>query len=434
MGDNPDEVGVISYSGGSVVLSGYGLDGSLLFRDVLTSNATPGDAATAQLVTTGGGGVTAFWSDNDATVHSDGGIVFSGGIDLHAATSDPWLFSAPSGAFVERLYTPYSSGPSQTYVAATPIDQDGHAPGNHLTPGVHEYPYAHILIGGSDFVITDNQAALSGQAAVTIPGEPASAMTDVAAAALADGHSAAVAWVDSRTDYVSIYDAATNSFGSVIGLDWGGASDPHIVALADGGFAVSWENGGGYKGEVFDGAGDGGGILSLTGQFAAIDSHGDVYTVGVDSSGAEVVQTYAINGSGGSSGGGSAGQTFTSDDNGDVWVGTAGDDTFNLGRGGDWVAGGGGDDVFKFAEVPWAGAHITDFQAGDSIDLILMLATLYPVGDPFAAGYMKLTDDGAGDAQLWADYHLQGNDGWWLVATVQGVSPSGLHYANGMMF
>src|SRR6185312_4244169 len=128
-----------------------------------------------------------------------------------------------------------------------------------------------------------------------------------------------------------------------------------------------------------------------------------------------------------SCGGGSTGQTFTSDDNGDHWVGTAGDDTFNLGRGGDTVTGNGGNDTYNFAAIPWAGGHITDLNAGDVLNLTGLMSTTSDTGtDGFADGYLKITDDGTGAAQVWANYHLAGNDGWWLVETLDGVAPSSL--------
>jgi beta-glucanase (GH16 family) len=123
------------------------------------------------------------------------------------------------------------------------------------------------------------------------------------------------------------------------------------------------------------------------------------------------------------------GQTFTSDNAGDHWTGTAGADTFILGRGGDVVTGGAGADSFVFNEVPWAGAHITDFNpAADAIDLTGVLARSgYRGADAVADGFVKITSDGAGEAQLWSNMHQAGNDAWWLVATLDGVPASSVH-------
>jgi hypothetical protein len=130
------------------------------------------------------------------------------------------------------------------------------------------------------------------------------------------------------------------------------------------------------------------------------------------------------------------GQTYTSDNNGDHWTGTAGNDTFHLGRGGDVVTSGAGADTFAFAETPWAGAEIKDFSQadGDVIDLSGLLARSgYTGSDPFADQYLKLTTASDGSAQVWSDIHAPGNDGWWLVATLDGVSTSSLHYSGGML-
>jgi Ca2+-binding RTX toxin-like protein len=127
---------------------------------------------------------------------------------------------------------------------------------------------------------------------------------------------------------------------------------------------------------------------------------------------------------------------IASNDTGNVLIGGAGNDTFFLGRGGDWVAGGAGADTFTYLNTPWAGGGITDFNAGegDKIDVSRLLAASgYTGADPFADGYLQLTSDSSGNAQLWSDVHQAGNDGWWLVATLDGVSTSSLHYANGLI-
>jgi beta-glucanase (GH16 family) len=118
------------------------------------------------------------------------------------------------------------------------------------------------------------------------------------------------------------------------------------------------------------------------------------------------------------------GQTYTSDNNGDHWVGTAGNDTFNVGRGGDWITGNGGNDTFVFHETPWSGGHITDFQSGDTMDLTgLLAASGYKSGDAVAQGFLKVTADSAGEAQVWSHLGSQ----WWLVDTLDHVSTSSVH-------
>jgi hypothetical protein len=465
MGSNPDEILIAwdNTTGNHQYISGYDLSGTLLFQDDLQSFNVAGPGNHLELATIPGGDVAASWLQVSGGMHGvtataqveysvvapDGSMSHSGFAEdssgaartLRTAASQQTL--STSNGFALEWQDKTSAG--QAYTQLDRYQADGAVISNNAVSTAGPLPYANIALQGLEFSVVDNQAQLAGQTAVTVPGEPAHAMTQVVAAALTDGHSAAVAWVDSGTDYVSIYNASSNSFGPAIGLDWGGAKDLHTVALGDGGFAVSWENGGAYKGELFAADGTGGGVLSLTGQFAALDSHGELYTVGVDSNGDSVVQTYAVNGtsggsgSGGGTGGGGTGgtgggATYTSDNAGDHWTGTTADETFNLGRGGDVVTGGGGNDTFKFAETPWAGAHITDFNNGDQIDLNgLLAASGYSGSDPVGAGYLKITTDSQGNGQIWSDLNQPGNAGWWLVTTVDGVSGSQLQINNGVV-
>jgi Ca2+-binding RTX toxin-like protein len=127
-------------------------------------------------------------------------------------------------------------------------------------------------------------------------------------------------------------------------------------------------------------------------------------------------------------------QTVHGNDAGDVFIvanstgnalyGGTGDDTFYLGRGGDWASGGGGSNTYVFQATPWASGGITDFHAGDTIDVGGLLAhSGYTGSDPVGAGYLKITDDGQGDAQIWSNV----NSVWWLVTEVEHVQASSLH-------
>jgi beta-glucanase (GH16 family) len=129
------------------------------------------------------------------------------------------------------------------------------------------------------------------------------------------------------------------------------------------------------------------------------------------------------------------GQTFTSDNNGDHWTGASANDLFNLGRGGDVVTGGGGADTFKFAEVPWAGGHITDFGADDRLDLSAMFAHYgYAGADPLHDGHLQFVSDGQGGAQVVFDMDgLSSGSGSWVVTTLDHVAASGLSIANGVI-
>jgi Ca2+-binding RTX toxin-like protein len=140
------------------------------------------------------------------------------------------------------------------------------------------------------------------------------------------------------------------------------------------------------------------------------------------------VTTITLTGSSQTITGNNAGDTFISDNNGNALIGGTGNDTFYMGRGGDWATGGGGSDTFVFQGTPWAGGHITDFGAGDKIDLTgLLAASGYTGADPVGAGYLKVVD-GAGGAQLWSNLDpVSAGMGWWLVTTVDHVSAASLH-------
>jgi Ca2+-binding RTX toxin-like protein len=127
--------------------------------------------------------------------------------------------------------------------------------------------------------------------------------------------------------------------------------------------------------------------------------------------------------------GNDAGDTFiVADNTGNAIFGGAGDDVFQMGRAGDWVTGGGGHNTYAFGSTPWVGAHITDFNpAKDVVDLSGLLAqSNYHGSDPVGDGYIKITADAAGNAQVWSDLDQVAHAGWWLVVTLDGVATSGI--------
>jgi serralysin len=127
--------------------------------------------------------------------------------------------------------------------------------------------------------------------------------------------------------------------------------------------------------------------------------------------------------------GNNAGDTFIVSNNSANHIqGGTGNDTFVLGRGGDVVTGGGGSDTFVFNETPWAAGHITDFDpAHDTVDLSGLLdRSGYSGSDPIGAGYIRITADASGNAQIWSDLDQIAHAGWWLVTTLDGVSVSSI--------
>ncbi|HEY8571475.1 Calx-beta domain-containing protein [Phenylobacterium sp.] len=128
--------------------------------------------------------------------------------------------------------------------------------------------------------------------------------------------------------------------------------------------------------------------------------------------------------------GGTPGQTITSPGPGSTLVGTANNDTLISSQGSDVLTGGGGADYFVFGKENWSPAKITDFVHGtDKIDLrALFDAVGYTGTDPFAAGYMRLIDDGAGGTKVLFDRDAGGPNPEWpnYVFQIEHVAPSGL--------
>jgi beta-glucanase (GH16 family) len=150
----------------------------------------------------------------------------------------------------------------------------------------------------------------------------------------------------------------------------------------------------------------------------------------------EGIVSITLTGAGQTVTGNAGGDTFISNNNGNHLIGGAGNDTFVMGRGGDVAAGGAGTNKFVLPEIPWAGDEITDFGAGqNTLDLRGMLAQAgYRGSDAVADGYLKITADANGAAQVWASLeHVTPGSGWWLAVTLDGVSPSSLQLQNGLV-
>jgi hypothetical protein len=93
------------------------------------------------------------------------------------------------------------------------------------------------------------------------------------------------------------------------------------------------------------------------------------------------------------------------------------------------VTGNGGADSFAFAETPWAGATIADFSSQDQVDLSGLLAKEgYAGSDAVADGWIRIADDGHGNAQIASDLDkVSPGEGWYVVATLDHVAASSLH-------
>jgi hypothetical protein len=73
-----------------------------------------------------------------------------------------------------------------------------------------------------------------------------------------------------------------------------GDGNLHVVALASGGFAASWQDGTQIDARAYDGHGDYGPQTTVLGQFLGLDAAGDVVTVYSDASGHALMQHYHV--------------------------------------------------------------------------------------------------------------------------------------------
>jgi Ca2+-binding RTX toxin-like protein len=103
----------------------------------------------------------------------------------------------------------------------------------------------------------------------------------------------------------------------------------------------------------------------------------------------------------------------------DVLNGAGGDDYLWGGKGADRLTGGEGKDRFAFHQGSEAGDVITDFRAGDIIDLSVLAARHGWRGEPVAAGYVRFVPVNGG-VELQIDVNGGGN-GFVTYALLQGV-------------
>ena len=103
-------------------------------------------------------------------------------------------------------------------------------------------------------------------------------------------------------------------------------------------------------------------------------------------------------------------------------------DTFYAGDNSVFMTGAGGGDTFVFNTLPIAHSHITDFEAGDTIDLSALFATTgYHGTDPIGAGYLDLVATSWGST--WVFFDPDGPNGAEkpvLITSLAHVMPSSL--------
>jgi beta-glucanase (GH16 family) len=104
-------------------------------------------------------------------------------------------------------------------------------------------------------------------------------------------------------------------------------------------------------------------------------------------------------------------------------------DTFYAGDSSVMMAGAGGGDTFVFNVVPQIADCITDFVAGDTLDLSALFATTgYHGTDPTGAGFLTFVETEAGNAQVYFDPDgSAGPDKPVLITTLDHVAASSLN-------
>src|SRR5262249_52845976 len=149
--------------------------------------------------------------------------------------------SAPASAVSDL--TGYGLPGGGFQIGGQVYDAQGHATGQTAAPGVIAYAWG---AGGAYLQLTDNQLAYldgSGVTAQTLPGEAAHAVTSAAMASL-NGGGVGLAWTDANGAYIATYDPASHTLSAPTLIDAAGSAGVHLVKLSDGGFAVSWTQGG----------------------------------------------------------------------------------------------------------------------------------------------------------------------------------------------
>ena len=224
-------------------------------------------------------------------------------------------------------------------------------------------------------------------------------------------------WDSVAAGYVKVADDGKGDAQVFVDPDGpSGSAGWTLVFTLDGVAAGSLNVNGGY---ITIGSGSGSGGTGSGGQSVSTSAASYTAPAGVTSITLTGTSAQTVTGN-------SQGDVFHSTDNGNDLIGGTGADTFYVGRGGDVVTGGGGNDTFVFNQNPWSAyGQITDFNAGDTINLLPTLQRAgYASGDPVAEGYLKIGSDASGDAQVWFDPSPSGGGSWWLVTTLDGVASS----------
>jgi hypothetical protein len=271
--------------GQGLVLDLYDANGALVASQDVGQDASL--LATTLIPLAGGGVVAGFAGEvgGEQQVHYS---VFAADGALTGSTGS----NAPSGPVPDL--TGYGLPGGGFQVGGQVYDAQGHPTGQAAAAGVVAFASG---AGGAYLELTDNQLLYFDGSAFsapqTLPGEAAHAVTSAAMATL-NGGGVGLAWTDADGAYIATYDPASHSLSAPTLIDVAGSAGIHVVDLSDGGFAVSWTQGGQEKGEAFGAHGELGPSFYMHGAVVGgLASNGDLTSLDLTASGAGE-QHYAL--------------------------------------------------------------------------------------------------------------------------------------------
>jgi beta-glucanase (GH16 family) len=204
-----------------------------------------------------------------------------------------WLSPPAGGGFNEQLdiQTFSASGVATTAAVSLAIDADPwHTQIQILKTAV---PADAVVLWSQGGAVWG--AVVEGATASTPKALGTGTLAAYSATALSDG-SVALTWVQTDNGVSDVWVETLNAAGTslsthLLGAGTGGA---HLVATANGGFAVSWHNGATIEGVVNHGADGYGDVTSVGGDFLGLDASGQVIALGHNASGGAVVLHYGL--------------------------------------------------------------------------------------------------------------------------------------------
>jgi beta-glucanase (GH16 family) len=204
-----------------------------------------------------------------------------------------WLSTPADGSFNEKLTfeTFDSSGNAVTAAVSVATDADPwHTQMKVLPTG---QPSEALLLwsqGGAIWTALANGTSIGAAKALG-----AGALDTFTETSLSDGK-VVLTWVQKDAGvsdvWAEVLDPATMTLTQhLLGA---GDGDAHVVATANGGFAVSWQNGAAIEGVGYHGDGAYGQAITVSGDFLGLDSSGHVVALGHATSGAATLQHYTL--------------------------------------------------------------------------------------------------------------------------------------------